>query len=116
MLVRRFYDDRLAQASYLIGCQRTGEAIVIDPARDVAQYLEAETQEGVGTTRVTARKSALRCVSLSHMMRTADCAAAARYWATSRAGASTMARNGMSAPTRKDSAEAPAACSGRARR
>ena len=53
MLVRRFYDDRLAQASYLIGCQRTGEAIVIDPARDVAPYLEAATQEGVRITRVT---------------------------------------------------------------
>ncbi len=53
MLVRRFYDDRLAQASYLIGCQRTGEAIVIDPARDVAQYLDAAKQEGVRITRVT---------------------------------------------------------------
>lgn len=53
MLVRRFYDDRLAQASYLIGCQRTGEAIVIDPARDVTPYLEAARQEGVRITRVT---------------------------------------------------------------
>ncbi len=53
MLVRRFYDDRLAQASYLIGCQRTGEAIVIDPARDIAPYLDAARQEGVTITRVT---------------------------------------------------------------
>ncbi len=53
MLVRRFYDDRLAQASYLIGCQRLGEAIVIDPARDVAPYLEAARQEGMRITRVT---------------------------------------------------------------
>jgi hydroxyacylglutathione hydrolase len=53
MLVRRFYDDRLAQASYLIGCQRTGEAIVIDPARDVAPYLAAAKEEGVRITRVT---------------------------------------------------------------
>lgn len=53
MLVRRFYDDRLAQASYLIGCQRTGEAIVLDPARDVAPYLEAAQQEGVRITRVS---------------------------------------------------------------
>ena len=53
MHVRRFYDDRLAQAAYLMGCQGTGEAIVIDPARDVAQYLEAATQEGVRITRVT---------------------------------------------------------------
>ena len=53
MLVRRFYDERLAQASYLIGCQRTGEAIVVDPARDIAQYVEAARAEGVRITRVT---------------------------------------------------------------
>lgn len=53
MLVRRFYDDRLAQASYLIACQRTGEAIVIDPARDITPYLEAASEEGVRITRVT---------------------------------------------------------------
>lgn len=53
MLLRRLYDDRLAQASYLIGCQTTGEAIVIDPNRDVAQYLEAAQREGVRITHVT---------------------------------------------------------------
>ncbi len=53
MLVRRFYDDRLAQASYLIGCQETGEAIVIDPAREITPYLEAARQEGVRITQVT---------------------------------------------------------------
>jgi hydroxyacylglutathione hydrolase len=31
MLLERYYDDSLAQASYLIGCERSGEAIVIDP-------------------------------------------------------------------------------------
>ena len=39
MLVRQLYDNDLAQAAYLIGCQRTGEAIVIDPERDVDRYL-----------------------------------------------------------------------------
>lgn len=53
MLVRRFYDDRLAQASFLIGCQQTGEAIVIDPARNVAPYIDAARQEGVRITQVT---------------------------------------------------------------
>lgn len=53
MLVRRFYDDRLAQAGYLIGCQRTGEAIVIDPPRDVAPLIEAARAEGLHITRVT---------------------------------------------------------------
>ncbi|MEX2177561.1 MAG: rhodanese-like domain-containing protein [Gemmatimonadaceae bacterium] len=41
MLLERYYDDALAQASYLIGCERTREAIVIDPNRDVARYLRA---------------------------------------------------------------------------
>ncbi len=53
MLVRRFYDDRLAQAAYLIGCQQTGEAIVIDPPRDIAPLLEAAAVEGMRITRVT---------------------------------------------------------------
>ena len=53
MLVRRFYDDRLAQASYLIGCQRLGEAIVIDPPRDVGPIIAAARAEGMRITRVT---------------------------------------------------------------
>ena len=53
MLVRRFYDDRLAQAAYLIGCQRTGEAIVIDPPRDIAPVVAAARDEGVRITRVS---------------------------------------------------------------
>ncbi len=53
MFIRRFYDDRLAQASYMIGCQRTGEAIVIDPARDIRQYADTARAEGLRITRVT---------------------------------------------------------------
>ncbi len=47
MLLRMIYDDRLAQAAYLIGCQRTKEAIIIDPQRDVDQYLAIAKKEGV---------------------------------------------------------------------
>jgi hydroxyacylglutathione hydrolase len=47
MLMRMVYDDKLAQASYLIGCQRTGEAIVIDPERDVDRYVDLARREGV---------------------------------------------------------------------
>ena len=53
MLLRRFYDPMLAQASYLVGCQRTGEAIVVDPNRDIGQYLDAAAAEGVRVTQVT---------------------------------------------------------------
>lgn len=47
MLFRMLYDPRLAQAAYLIGCQRTGEAIIIDPERDVDRYVDAAKREGV---------------------------------------------------------------------
>lgn len=53
MFFQRFYDVRLAQASYLIGCQRTGEAVVVDPNRDVRQYVDAAAREGLRVTHVT---------------------------------------------------------------
>ena len=53
MLLKRFYDTKLAQASYLIGCQATGDAIVIDPNRDIAQYVQAATDEGLRITHVS---------------------------------------------------------------
>ena len=53
MFFRQFYDTPLAQASYMIGCQRTGEAVVVDPNRDVQQYLDTATKEGLRITHVT---------------------------------------------------------------
>ncbi|QDT75650.1 rhodanese-like domain-containing protein [Lacipirellula limnantheis] len=47
MLLKYFYDKSLAHASYLVGCQKSGEAIVIDPGRDVIPYLEAAKAEGL---------------------------------------------------------------------
>ena len=52
MLLERFYDEDLAQASYLVGCQATGEAIVIDPRRDVRDYLELAAGHGMRITAV----------------------------------------------------------------
>ena len=46
MFLRQIYHDGLAQASYLIGCQATGEALVIDPNRTIAQYIEAAQRAG----------------------------------------------------------------------
>lgn len=46
MLLKYFYEQKLAHASYLVGCQATGEAIVIDPGRDADVYLhEAEAND-----------------------------------------------------------------------
>lgn len=47
MFLRQIYDDALAQAAYLIGCQRTGEAVVIDPERDIDRYLQLAQREGL---------------------------------------------------------------------
>ena len=53
MILKRFYDDKLAQTSYLVGCAATGEAVVVDPNRDVQQYIDAAKHEGVEITHVT---------------------------------------------------------------
>jgi len=41
MLLQRFYEDSLFQASFLLGDTDTHEALVVDPNRDVEAYLQA---------------------------------------------------------------------------
>jgi len=53
MIVRRFFEPQLAQASYLIGCAACGEAIVIDPNRNVDTYIKAAAAENLSITYVT---------------------------------------------------------------
>lgn len=53
MLVRQLTDGHLAQNAYLIGCQKTGEAIVIDPERDVERYIEAAKAENLKLVAAT---------------------------------------------------------------
>ena len=53
MLLERLYDDDLAQASYFVGCQATGEAVVVDPRRDVREYLDLARRHGMRITAVT---------------------------------------------------------------
>ncbi len=47
MLFRQIFDPKLAQYAYLIGCQKTKEAIIIDPERDIDQYLAIAEEEDV---------------------------------------------------------------------
>lgn len=47
MLWRLIYDEDLAEGAYLIGCQRTGEAIVFDPERDVDRYIDLAKSHGL---------------------------------------------------------------------
>src|SRR5262249_459108 len=45
-MFQRFFDEGLAQASFLIGCDRTKKAVVIDPRRDASIYTASATQSG----------------------------------------------------------------------
>lgn len=53
MILKRFYDEKLAQASYLVGCAATGEALIVDPNRDVEQFVAGAEAEGLRITHVT---------------------------------------------------------------
>jgi hydroxyacylglutathione hydrolase len=53
MLLERIYDQDLAQASYMIGCQAKGEALVVDARRDIAPYLELAAANGMKIVAVT---------------------------------------------------------------
>lgn len=53
MIFRRLYDDGLAQASYLIACEHSSEAIVVDPNMNVDRYLHVAREEGVRIVAVT---------------------------------------------------------------
>ncbi|HEY6223601.1 MAG TPA: rhodanese-like domain-containing protein [Gemmatimonadales bacterium] len=53
MLLRRLYEDMLAQASYIIACDETRHAIVVDPNRDVDKYLAVAKADKLKITHVT---------------------------------------------------------------
>lgn len=52
MFLKQIPDPSLAQYAYLIGCQRTGEAVVVDPERDIDRYQEIAKHEGLKITAV----------------------------------------------------------------
>ncbi len=47
MILNQYYLDCLSQASYLIGDETTGRAVVVDPRRDVSEYLADAKELGV---------------------------------------------------------------------
>lgn len=50
MFFKQVFDPKIAQYSYLVGCQATGEALVIDPLRDIDQYDKIAQAEGLKVT------------------------------------------------------------------
>jgi hydroxyacylglutathione hydrolase len=51
VIFRQFVDDDLGCASYLVGDEETHQAVVVDPAYAIEQYLVAAEQEGVRIVR-----------------------------------------------------------------
>lgn len=52
MFLKQISDPSLAQNAYLIGCQCTGEAIIVDPERDIDRYLKIAADNGLKITSV----------------------------------------------------------------
>ena len=53
MFFQHIYDKSLAHGSYLLGCQATGEAIVIDAKRDIDTYLQIAHDNNLKITHIT---------------------------------------------------------------
>ena len=47
MYFKQFFDDKLAQYAYMIGCQANGTAVVLDPMRDIDQYIDHAADQGL---------------------------------------------------------------------
>lgn len=47
MLFTQYYLDCLSQASYLVADESTGQAVVVDPRRDVEEYLDDTRERGL---------------------------------------------------------------------
>jgi glyoxylase-like metal-dependent hydrolase (beta-lactamase superfamily II) len=47
MIFTQFYLDCLSQASYLVADETSGQAVVVDPRRDVAEYLDEARTRGL---------------------------------------------------------------------
>lgn len=45
MYFKQFFDPKLAQYAYLVGCQANKTAVIIDPMRDIDQYINHAAQQ-----------------------------------------------------------------------
>jgi glyoxylase-like metal-dependent hydrolase (beta-lactamase superfamily II)/rhodanese-related sulfurtransferase len=52
MILQQFYLQCLAHASYVVGDESSGAAVVVDPQRDVRQYLDFASERGLRITHV----------------------------------------------------------------
>jgi len=47
MILEQYYIECLSHASYLIGDETTGRAVVVDPRRDIGDYLADADRKGL---------------------------------------------------------------------
>ena len=47
MFFEQIFEEKLAQYAYVIGCQKSGEAVVIDPMRDIDRYDKLAAKHGL---------------------------------------------------------------------
>src|SRR5215218_2518900 len=73
-MFQRYFDEGLAQASFLVGCDRTRKAVVVDPRRDAAVYLDAAKQ--LGATIVAAIETHVHADFVSGAKELAQCSVA----------------------------------------
>ena len=52
VIFTQYYLDCLSQASYLVADETTGQAVVVDPRRDVAEYLDDARAKGLSIVGV----------------------------------------------------------------
>ena len=75
MFIQYFYDGAFDHVSYLVGCQQAKVAVVIDPGRDVDQYVAAAHRAGLRLAAVAETHIPADYVSSAHEL-------AARHGAT----------------------------------
>ncbi|MGE3287739.1 MAG: rhodanese-like domain-containing protein [Pseudonocardia sp.] len=78
LIFRQYYLGCLSQASYLIGDRGSGRAVVVDPQRDVHQYLADAAAEGLRIGRVVETHVHADFLS-GHLELAAACAAPISY-------------------------------------
>ena len=69
-MFQRLFDEGLAQASFLVGCDRAKQAVVIDPRRDASVHAAAARQ--LGATIVAAIETHVRADFVSGARELAD--------------------------------------------
>ena len=70
MFFRQYYLDCLSHASYMIGDTTTGQAVVVDPQRDVAEYLADAEANGLTIVKLLETRFRLSAATLVERIET----------------------------------------------